>query len=109
MLRRNRSVHDYGATGRPIGLLRDQSFESEKASLAKGDTVLLYTDGLLEAGGIGGSDEFGLDRIRACFDVDGSPRDVIERLTVALADHVDGGEPEDDVTLVCLRRKGAEN
>ncbi|MBD3870736.1 MAG: SpoIIE family protein phosphatase [Acidobacteria bacterium] len=109
MLRRNRSVHDYGATGRPIGLLRDQSFESEKASLAKGDTVLLYTDGLLEAGGIGGSNEFGLDRIRACFDVDGSPRDVIERLTVALADHIDGGEPEDDVTLVCLRRKGAEN
>ncbi len=109
MLRRNGSVHDFGATGRPIGLLTEQSYEYENASLAEGDTVLLYTDGLLEAGGINGSEEFGLDRIRACLTIDGSPRDVIDRLTAALAEHIDGGEPEDDVTLVCLRRKGAED
>ena len=108
MLRRSGSVHDYGATGRPIGLLSDQSYGSENVSLAKGDTVLLYTDGLLEAGGINGSEEFGLDRIRACLAIDGSPCDVIERLTTALAAHIDGGEPEDDVTLVCIRRRGAE-
>ena len=69
--------------------------------------MLLYTDGLLEAGGIKGSEEFGLDRIRASLTVDGSPRGVIERLKTALAAHVDGSEPEDDVTLVCLRRKAA--
>jgi len=109
MLRRNGSVHDFGATGRPIGLLTEQRYEYENASLAEGDTVLLYTDGLLEAGGINGSEEFGLDRIRACLTIDGSPRDVIDRLTAALAEHIDGGEPEDDVTLVCLRRKGAED
>jgi len=104
MLRRNGSVHDFGATGRPIGLLSDQSYECEKASLAKGDTVLLYTDGLLEAGGVSGSEEFGLDRIRACLAVGGSPRAVVERLTTALAGHIDGAEPKDDVTLVCFRR-----
>ncbi len=108
MVRRNGSVDDFGATGRPIGLLSDQNYESEKASLAKGDTVLLYTDGLLEAGGINGSEEFGLDRIRACLAADGDPRDVIERLTTVLAGHIDGGEPEDDVTLVCIRRRGTE-
>ena len=105
MLRRNGSIRDYGATGRPIGLLSDQSYESERAELAEGDTVLLFTDGLLEAGGLSGSDEFGLDRIRTCLSVDGSPRTVIERLTAALAAHIDGDEPEDDVTLVCIRRK----
>jgi serine phosphatase RsbU (regulator of sigma subunit) len=105
MLRRNGSIRDYGATGRPIGLLSDQSYESEQAELAEGDTVLLYTDGLLEAGGLSGSDEFGLDRIRTCLSVDGSPRIVIERLTAALAAHIDGDEPEDDVTLVCIQRK----
>ena len=109
MLRSDGAVHDFGATGRPIGLLCDQSYESEGASLAEGDTVLLYTDGLLEAGGINGAEEFGLDRIRACLAVDGGPRDVIGKLTAALAAHIDGGEPEDDVTLVCLRRKGAED
>jgi len=108
MLRRKGSVHDFGATGRPIGLLSDQSYESKKTSLATGDTVLLYTDGLLEAGGISGSDEFGLDRIRACLAVDGSPRGVIEKLTAALAAHIEGGELEDDVTLVCLRRKSSD-
>jgi len=109
MLRRDGSVHDFGATGRPIGLLSDQRYASENALLAEGDTVLLYTDGLLEAGGYNGADEFGLDRIRACLTVDGSPRDVIERLTAALAAHIDGGEPEDDVTLVCLRRRGTDS
>jgi hypothetical protein len=34
---------------------------------------------------------------------------VIQRLTVALAAHLGGGEREDDVTLVCLRRKGVED
>ena len=109
MLRRDGAVHDFEATGRPIGLLCDQSYESEGASLAEGDTVLLYTDGLLEAGGINCAEEFGLDRIRACLAGDGGPRDVIGKLTAALAVHIDGGEPEDDVTLVCLRRKGSDS
>jgi sigma-B regulation protein RsbU (phosphoserine phosphatase) len=108
MLSRDGSVHDFGATGRPIGLLSDQSYESEKTSLAEGDTVLLYTDGLLEAGGIKGSNEFGLERIRACITGDGGPRGVIDRLTAALAEHICSDEPEDDITLVCLRRKGAD-
>jgi sigma-B regulation protein RsbU (phosphoserine phosphatase) len=108
MLSRDGSVQDFGATGRPIGLFSDQIYESEKTRLGEGDTVLLYTDGILEAGGINGVDEFGFDRIRACLEVGGSPRDVIELLTASLAVHIDGGEREDDLTLVCLRRKGVE-
>ena len=107
MLMRHGSIHDFGATGRPIGLLADQCYESEKISFAEGDMVLLYTDGLLEAGSSKGSDEFGLEKIRACLRGDGGPRGVIQRLTAALATHIDGGDPEDDVTLVCLRRKSA--
>jgi sigma-B regulation protein RsbU (phosphoserine phosphatase) len=109
MLSRGDSIHDFGATGRPIGLLSEQIYESEEAALAEGDMVLLYTDGLLEAGGINATDEFGLDKIRACLEGAGGPRNVIQRLIAALAAHLDGGEREDDVTLVCLRRKGAED
>jgi sigma-B regulation protein RsbU (phosphoserine phosphatase) len=108
MLSRDGSVQDFGATGRPIGLLSDQIYGSEEAALAEGDTVLLYTDGLLEAGSINGPDEFGLERIRACFEGSESPHEVIERLTAALAAHIDGGEREDDVTLVCLRRSSVD-
>ena len=98
-------VREYFATGRPVGLIPDQSYLSEEVRLCAGDTVLLYTDGILEAGGLDGSDEFGLDRIRACMNGEGEPREVIDRLSAALATHVDGSEPEDDVTLVCLRRQ----
>jgi serine phosphatase RsbU (regulator of sigma subunit) len=108
LLSRGGVVREFGATGRPVGLLPDQSYRSETVPLTEGDTVLLYSDGMLEASGIDGSDEFGLDRIRACLTGHGGPRGVINRLTTALlAAHVDGGEPEDDVTLVCLRRKRA--
>jgi sigma-B regulation protein RsbU (phosphoserine phosphatase) len=104
LLSRGGVVHEFGATGRPIGLLADQSYGSETVSLTEGDTVLLYTDGLLEAGGMSGSEEFGLDRIRACLCGEGGPGGVIKRLSIALAAHAAGGEPEDDVTIVCLRR-----
>ena len=108
LLNRGGVVQDFRATGRPVGMLSDQSYRSETAPLTEGDTVLMYSDGLLEAGGINGSDEFGLDRIRACLVGDGGAGDVIDRLTTALTAHVDGNEPEDDVTLVCLRRKSNE-
>ncbi len=105
MLIRNGSVGNHGATGRPIGLLTNQRYGCEEATLAEGDMVLLYTDGLVEAGGINGSEEFGFEKIHGCLTGGGGPHDVIERLTAALALHIDGAEPEDDVTLVCLRRK----
>ena len=108
MLIRDGIVRDFGATGRPVGLLTDQSYQSESVLLAEGDVVLLYTDGLLEGGGLSGLDEFGLERIHLCLDGDGGPRGVIDRLTTALDAHIDGGEREDDVTLVCLRRKRSE-
>ncbi len=98
-------VEQFGATGRPVGLLPDQTYVSETVSLAEGNTVLLYSDGLLEAGGFEGPEEFGLGRIRAGFPGDHGPRGVIERLRTAVASHLDGREPEDDITLVCLRRK----
>jgi sigma-B regulation protein RsbU (phosphoserine phosphatase) len=109
LLTRDGVVQDFGATGRPVGLLPNQCYESETTGLAEGDTVLLYTDGILEAGGLNGSDEFGLERIRASLTGDGGPRDVIDRITAALGAHIGGSAPEDDVTLVCLRRKGSED
>jgi sigma-B regulation protein RsbU (phosphoserine phosphatase) len=105
---RNGAVESRNATGRPVGLLSNQSYESESTSLDEGDTVLLYTDGILEAGGLNGSDEFGLERIRGCLADAGSPSEVIDRLVAGVSAHIDGHEREDDVTLVCLQRKGAK-
>ncbi len=109
LLRRGGAVRDFAATGRPVGLLPDQDFDVETTTLSPGDAVLLYTDGILEAGGLDGKHEpFGLDRIRACLAGDTAPREVIECLSASLAGHIEGSEPEDDVTLVCLRRTARE-
>jgi serine phosphatase RsbU (regulator of sigma subunit) len=98
-------VQSYGATGRPIGLLPDQSYHSESVPLGGGDTVLFFTDGILEAGGLSGLDEFGLERIRACVADGGGPHEMIERLLNALSAHTEGQERDDDMTLVCLQRR----
>jgi sigma-B regulation protein RsbU (phosphoserine phosphatase) len=109
LLMRDGVVNDFGATGRPVGLLSDQSYESDTTTLGEGDTVLLYTDGILEAGGLNGTDEFGLERIRTCLAGAEGPREVIEGLMTALSSHIDGDERDDDVTVVCLRRKRVES
>ena len=105
LVRRGGDVREFAATGRPVGLLPDQSYEVESVTFAPGDVVLLYTDGILEAGGSDASlEQFGLDRIRACLVGEAGPREVIEGLAAALTAHIDGSAPGDDVTLVCVRR-----
>ena len=101
------AVDAFGATGRPVGLLQDQVYESESADLREGDTILLYSDGILEAGGLTGREEFGLEKIRAYFGKGGRPRDIVDRLDAGLAEHLAGEERDDDVTLVCLQRTRA--
>ena len=105
LVKRKGSVAEFGATGRPVGLLPNQDYGSENVSLGEEDTVLLYTDGILEAGGLMGREEFGLERMRGCMTGGDGPRDIISNLRAALAEHLGGAEPDDDVTLVCLRRK----
>ena len=99
-------VRELGATGRPIGLLADQSYDCGQVRLLPGDSVLLYTDGVLEAGVEGDTGEFGLDRISACMPGDGGPAGVIARLETAVGAHLGEAGPEDDITVVCLRGLG---
>lgn len=107
LMLRDGAVDAFGATGRPVGLLQDQVYGSGSADLREGDTVLLYTDGVLEAGGLTGREEFGLERIRTGLAEGGGPKEVVNRLDAALAKHLADGKRDDDVTLVCLQRKMA--
>jgi sigma-B regulation protein RsbU (phosphoserine phosphatase) len=50
------------STGLPVGMFCTESFTSEIVSLAAGETLLLYTDGLLEARNASGA-EYGIERI----------------------------------------------
>ncbi|HLH02613.1 MAG TPA: PP2C family protein-serine/threonine phosphatase [Bryobacteraceae bacterium] len=102
--------HASGATERldkggvPIGLLASARYESGSAQLAPGDTLLIFTDGLIEAEN-DREEEFGEDRMFAVFNASAgrSAKDVL-RNVMAEADHFVGTAAQhDDITCLVLR------
>ena len=79
-----------------------------RTALQPGDTVVLYTDGVVEARRPDG-DEFGVDRLADLLEREASseraPEEVLRRLVRAVLDH-QGGPLRDDATLVLLRWTG---
>lgn len=94
-------VRAFEATGRPIGLLPRQSYDCEERVLAPGDQILLYTDGILEAGMDTTRDEFGLDRLMTAFTGPSGAGPTMGRVADALRRHLGDDPPDDDVTILC--------
>ena len=94
------------ATGLPLGMFCSAQYPARKISLAPGDTLLLYTDGLSEA--TNHSDvEYGAGRLsRVALDhrVSG-PRPLIHACLEDLAAHVAGAPRQDDLTVMAIRRR----
>ena len=71
--------------------------------LERGDTLLLYTDGITEARGMA-EDLFGVDRLTRVFRDGGDrPAELIDRLREAVRAHEHGETAEDDQTIVAAR------
>lgn len=88
-----------------LGIVEGTEFEEDQVTLAPGDVVVLYTDGVTEATN-GSGEQFGEERV--CEVVGSLPRGlparaVAERVLGALHEFLDGAEPQDDVTLLVLR------
>jgi serine phosphatase RsbU (regulator of sigma subunit)/anti-sigma regulatory factor (Ser/Thr protein kinase) len=93
------------ATGMPLGLLEGMSYDENEVILAPGETVLLLSDGLIEAHNPDG-DMFGFPRLRELVAAnDAGGQGLIDTLLKELATFTgEGWEQEDDVTLVALQR-----
>lgn len=92
-----------GPTGPALGLIHDANFELGHATIAPGDLLFLYTDGVSEAKNAGG-EFFGDDRVRATLAAPGTATAVVERFTAAVTEHVGAAEQFDDVTMLGLHR-----
>jgi serine phosphatase RsbU (regulator of sigma subunit) len=102
--RRGGDTQELRARGMPLGLIPGMSYEEKGTVLDVGDSVLLYTDGLVEAHDPEG-EMFGFPRLGAR---------VAEHVEeAALGDHLleelyffvgEGWEQEDDITLLTLER-----
>lgn len=107
LLRNHGGVVEVGSRGPLLAGFRDARYEAEHAHLASGDALVLYTDGVIEAGeraGPGSSD--GLDTPRlagllgTCVGLDA------ERIATRIEDAVvkaERGDPRDDAAALVLK------
>jgi predicted ester cyclase len=97
------------ARGMPLGLMPEMSYEEGEASLKEGESVLFYSDGLVEAHDPKG-EMFGFPRVRAHVAEHGEERSLGESLLEELYSFVgEGWEQEDDITLLTLRRSASSS
>ena len=88
----------------PIGVMPGLEFQGEEIDSIKGRPLFIYTDGLNEAedrehGQFG--DDHLLDILRNThFD---TARQVVETMAARVEEHRDGADPNDDLTMMCLR------
>jgi len=91
-----------GDGGLPLGVAGEIGASDARITLAPGQTLVLYTDGLSEALAPDGR-QFGLagveEALTAC---SGEPECVINSLRDALRAHENGRRPSDDQTIVAV-------
>jgi serine phosphatase RsbU (regulator of sigma subunit) len=107
-LHRNGDAEELRARGMPLGIMPGMSYEEGEVSLVKGNCVLFYSDGLVEAHNPKG-EMFGFPRLRALVaeHADGE-RSLGDFLMEELYSFVgEGWEQEDEITLLTLRRSAA--
>ena len=88
----------------PIGLWPDLEYVGEEIDSVKGRALFIYTDGLNEAENAQ-QEQFGDDHLldilrNTHFD---SAQQVIESLKAEVDRHRNGAEPNDDLTMLCLK------
>ena len=92
------------ATGMPLGLMPGMAYEEKEAVLETGDSILFYSDGLVEAHDAH-YEMFGIPRLQGFIGAHPGGATMIDSLLKELARFVgDGWEQEDDITLVTLER-----
>jgi sigma-B regulation protein RsbU (phosphoserine phosphatase) len=102
VLRAGGGVEHVGTPGTLIGVFPDPRLEEVEVLLEPGDVVLLYTDGVTEAGPVGG--EIGEDGLAALLGRLGgrSPEQIVAAVERAAVD-IQDGQPRDDLALIAVR------
>ncbi len=101
----SRGVTMLKQTGMVLGPSSTATYSRGFRLLERGDALLMYTDGMFEAHGEGGS-EYGISRLTEAFlAIRDKPADEIaRRLIEDVQAFAGGGEPEDDQTVVVVKR-----
>lgn len=106
--RGKQGVQEVRATGMPLGLLPQMTYEEAEIQLESGDTLLLSSDGIVEAHNAD-REMYGFSRVKSRLAEFRSQDDLIYFLLEDMwefsgADH----EQEDDITLLTIQRTGLD-
>jgi sigma-B regulation protein RsbU (phosphoserine phosphatase) len=96
-------IDELSSNGLPIGMFPDRRYTASETRLEPGDTMLLYTDGLVETTNEDG-ESFGIERLRGFLRSEAeTPRSLTDSLYRNIAEHQDMEKLDDDVTFVAAR------
>jgi len=89
-----------------LGILPTVDYADGRLMLAAGEALFLYTDGITEATAGSHDEEFGAPRLHATLTAhrDVEPVGLVDRVLQAVRGFTGGADPEDDLTLLVLRR-----
>ena len=92
------------ATGLPVGMFCTESFSSRIVRVEPGDTLLLYSDGLLEAQNTAGV-EYGIERLAAlAASAKRHPQATVDAFVRDLALFRGAPGADDDLTILAISR-----
>jgi sigma-B regulation protein RsbU (phosphoserine phosphatase) len=104
VVRRDGSVERLIAGGPVLGMIAGARYEQETVPFQRGDRLVLYTDGVVEAAAAGGDGEMGEDRLAdGLRGLRGAPPAEAARGVLAMADaFAEGARLHDDATVVVV-------
>jgi sigma-B regulation protein RsbU (phosphoserine phosphatase) len=92
------------AEGLILGIKREVTFEEKSMQLQKGDMLLLYTDGIIEARNAAG-EFFGADKLCAILGkiYNEHPEQVVEIILQEVTEFIGATAAEDDISMVVMK------
>jgi phosphoserine phosphatase RsbU/P len=100
-------LHKFGedAKGFPISVVDDYEYEEAEVALSPGDTVVVFSDGFIDAENTAQTNRFGIDRINRIVETHTGSAESVTRAIVDEVDVFTSGAPQfDDMCLVSFQR-----
>lgn len=90
-----------------VGILEGRAFKPASLTLAPGDRMFVFTDGITEAFSTS-HEQFGEERLEALLDSlpAAGPEELVEKIVAAVDAFAEGAEQSDDITALALTYRG---
>ena len=108
LIRDNRVQLVFPAESCPVGMFEEEKFRTSRARLQRGDTLVLFTDGITDAVSPD-HERFGFERLERVVgqNIGATLENLQAAILAAMEDFTRGAPQADDITLLMLRFLGA--